>query len=47
LEEERLRITPGALHTDEMILQLVEGLCDAFDHFGIPRKYAREKYQTM
>ena len=34
---ERLRITPGALHTEEMILQLVDGLCDTFDCFGISR----------
>ena len=34
---ERLRITPGALHTEEMIVQLVNGLCDTFDYFGISR----------
>jgi len=44
---ERLRITPGALHTEEMTLQLVEGLCDAFDHFGVPRNMPRENYTAL
>ena len=43
---ERLRITPGALHTEEMTRQLVNGLCDAFDHFGIPRSMPEKNYMV-
>ena len=41
---ERLRLTPGALHTGEMIIELVEGLCDTFDQLGIDRKLTLENY---
>lgn len=34
---ERLRITPGPLHTDEMMEKLVEGLCTVFDRLNIKR----------
>ena len=44
---ERLRITPGTLHIKEMILQLVEGLCDALDHFGISRSMPRKIYMAL
>ncbi len=32
---ERLRITPGPLHTDEMMEKLVEALCEVFDRLGV------------
>ena len=35
LGTERLRITPTPLHTDEMILELVEALIDVFDELGL------------
>ena len=41
---ERLRVTPGALHSSEMILQLVEGLCDTFDQLGIDRQFTLKNY---
>ena len=34
---ERLRITPGPLHTDEMMEKLVDALCDIFDRLEIKR----------
>ena len=34
---ERLRITPGPFHTDEMMEKLVDGLCDVFDKLDIKR----------
>jgi len=34
---ERLRITPGPLHTDEMMEKLVEALCSVFDRLKIKR----------
>jgi 5-aminolevulinate synthase len=34
---ERLRITPGPLHTDEMMEKLVEALCRVFDKLKIKR----------
>ena len=43
---ERLRVTPGALHTGEMILELVEGLCDTFDQLGIARKLTLKSYMA-
>ncbi len=36
--EERLRITPTPLHTDEMIEELVAALVDVFDSLGIERE---------
>jgi 5-aminolevulinate synthase len=34
---ERLRITPGPFHTDEMMEKLVDALCDIFDRLEIKR----------
>jgi 5-aminolevulinate synthase len=34
---ERLRITPGPFHTDEMMEKLVDALCDVFDSLSIKR----------
>jgi 5-aminolevulinate synthase len=34
---ERLRITPGPLHTDEMMEKLVDALCTVFDRLAIKR----------
>ena len=34
---ERLRITPGPLHNDEMMEKLVEALCSVFDRLKIER----------
>ncbi len=35
---ERLRITPGPLHTDAMIEELCTALCEVYDHFGLNRE---------
>lgn len=39
---ERLRITPGPLHTKEMITNLVDALDRVWDQFGLPRTFNGE-----
>jgi len=35
--EERLRITPGPCHSEAMTTELVNALCQTWDHVGLPR----------